>query len=135
MAADLAAQIEHHHLAGPLHVISLQKFEEKAGYEQANVEARNLCDAGERGWAEPARKERRSSAAWGEVPINRNFGEVRPEDISGGLQDDRAERERNLPFIRPKIAEQPLHQSAVVRFAEYLFLVDAGHEPSLEYRS
>src|SRR5947208_7163919 len=103
MAEDLAAQIEHHHLAGPLHVISLKKFEEKAGYEQANVEARNLCDAGEGGWAQPARKEGRSSAARGEIPINRNFGEIRPKDISGGLQNDRAERERNLPFIRSEI--------------------------------
>src|SRR5262249_1688406 len=46
MAEDLAAQIEHHQLADPLHVIGLQIFQEKTDDEKADVDERDLPDAG-----------------------------------------------------------------------------------------
>ena len=48
MAENLAAQIEHYFLAGPLHVVGLQILEQEAEDEQANIDPCDLRDASER---------------------------------------------------------------------------------------
>ena len=53
MAEDLAAQIEHYLLAGPLHEVGLQEFQEEAEDQQSNVNSRDLRNAGDRARAKP----------------------------------------------------------------------------------
>ena len=53
MAEDLAAQVEHHFLPGPLHEVSLQKFEHEGKTQQAKVNDGNLCDPMQGPWAQP----------------------------------------------------------------------------------
>ena len=45
VAENLAAQIEHHHLAGPLHEVSLQIIEQEAEDDQPDVHGRDLGNA------------------------------------------------------------------------------------------
>ena len=58
MAEDLAAQIEHHLLPGPLHDVGLRELQQEAEEQQADVHARNLRDAGQRRGAEKAIEQR-----------------------------------------------------------------------------
>jgi len=53
MAKDLAAQIEHHFLTGPLHEIGLQKLEHERHDQQSHVDGRDLRDASDRARTEP----------------------------------------------------------------------------------
>ena len=46
VAEDLAAQIEHDLLAGPLHQVGLDELEEERHAKRGEIKARNLCDAG-----------------------------------------------------------------------------------------
>src|SRR5438876_10440149 len=55
--------------------------------------------------------------------------EIRAKNICPNLEQNRAERNPGLPAIGPQIGEQPLHQSAVVGFTQYLFFV--GHRSLL----
>ena len=48
MAEDLAAQVEHDLLAGPLHQVGLDKFEDVGNQQRAEVEQASLGDAGHR---------------------------------------------------------------------------------------
>ncbi len=47
MAEDLAAKVEHHLLASPLHEIGLQEFEQETENEQSDVNGSDLRDAGD----------------------------------------------------------------------------------------
>ena len=47
VAENLAAEVEHHLLPGPLHQVSLQEFKHKSEKQQADVEATDLGDAGQ----------------------------------------------------------------------------------------
>src|SRR5262249_2174475 len=53
MAKDLAAQVEHDFLAGPLHVVGLEKFKEETESEKSDVECGNLGDSYQGGGAQP----------------------------------------------------------------------------------
>ncbi len=53
MAEDLAAEIKHHLLAGPLHEVGLQELEQKAEDQQPDVDDRDLCNSGDGARAEP----------------------------------------------------------------------------------
>ena len=53
VAEDLAAQVEHHFLSGPLHVIGLQELEQEAEDQQSDVNGRDLRNAGDGARAEP----------------------------------------------------------------------------------
>ncbi len=46
VAEDLAAQIEHDLLAGPLHGVGLDKFQREREYKKTDVKATDLRDAG-----------------------------------------------------------------------------------------
>ena len=48
MPENLAAQIEHDLLAGPLHEVGLDELQHKREHQQADIEAANLSDAGHR---------------------------------------------------------------------------------------
>src|SRR5207253_4044231 len=75
MAEDLAAQVEHHLLAGPLHVIGLGEFQEETEAQQENVEAAELGDSGQRARAQPAVQKTVHAGLLREIFINRNLRE------------------------------------------------------------
>ena len=122
---NLAAQVEHDFLPGPLHVIGLQKFEQKGEEQQADVDGGNLRDAGERARAEPTPHPGGCAARRREVAVDGDFGEVGAEHVAEGFKNDGDERNHHLPAIGTQVGEQTPHQAAVVRFAEYLFFL--GH--------
>ena len=47
VAEDLAAQIEHHFLAGPLHQVGLDELQREGEQQKPDIKAANLGDAGE----------------------------------------------------------------------------------------
>ena len=99
MAEDLAAQIEHYLLPAPLHDVGLRELQQKAEQQQSDVHSGDLRNAGQRSWTEIAIEERMGFGFVGEVFIDGDFGQVRPEHISARLQHDGAERNRDLPAI------------------------------------
>ncbi len=44
VAENLAAQVEHHFLPGPLHEVGLQELEHEGEHQQAEINCRNLRD-------------------------------------------------------------------------------------------
>ena len=117
MAKDLAAQIEHHLLPAPLHDVGLGELEQETEQQQANVHARDLGDAGERIAAEEAVKQRVRFGVTGQILVDGDFGEVRPQNIGAGFQHDGDQRHRDLPAIFVQIGEQAPHQPGVVCLA------------------
>ena len=88
VAENFAAQIEHHHLPGPLHEIGLQVFEQEAERNQTNINRANLRNSGERTRTQPPRQQRRRLVCRGQVAVNRHHGEERPQHIRAGLEHD-----------------------------------------------
>ncbi len=86
MAEDLAAQVEHDLLAGPLHQVGLEEFEDEGDQQSAKVEAGDLRDAGHGLAAEVA----------GEPGELRGRG-VRHVGVDGDLDEVGAERRRCRP--------------------------------------
>ena len=117
MAKDLAAQIEHHLLPGPLHDVGLGELKQEAGQQQADVHPRDLRDTGQGARTEPAIQQRMRLGVAGEVLVDGNFGEVRPQNVGARLQHDRHQRHRDLPAIRVQIRQQALHQPGIVCLA------------------
>ena len=64
VAEDLAAQIEHHLLAGPLHEIRLRIFQAKADQQQRKIEEPQLGDADQRLGAENGIKKPSGCGRW-----------------------------------------------------------------------
>ena len=131
VAEDLAAQVEHHLLPGPLHDVSLRELEQEAEQQDADVHAGNLRDAGQRARAEKAVEQRVGFGVAGEVFVDRDFGEIGAEHVGARLQHDSNQGDHDLQPVRVQVGQQALHQPAVVRLAQYLFFVDSSHVPGM----
>ena len=84
MAEDLAAEIEHHFLAGPLHIVGLQELEPETEDQQSHIDRRDLRNARDGARAEPAPDTRRypGRRTFGrKVAINRHFDEIGSEHV------------------------------------------------------
>src|SRR5262249_36161635 len=78
MAEDLAAQVEHDLLTGPLHEVGLQVLEREAEHQQADVESADLRDA-DQGFIAEETIDRSLEAGDGrEVTVDDDMREVRP---------------------------------------------------------
>ena len=132
VAEDLAAQVEHYLLAGPLHVIGLGKFQKEAEAEQEDVNRADLGDAAQRLRTQPSSQQglkakplaqyEVDSTLRRQVLVHRHDDEQRPGNIGGGFKHNGAQRECYLPFVGTQIGEQPPHQTAVIRFSQGFFL-------------
>ena len=78
MAENLAAEIEHHLLSGPLHEVGLDELQGKGEDEDADVEAANLRDAGQGERCSGGRRSRNGSWGLGQIFIDGNFCQVGP---------------------------------------------------------
>ena len=118
VAEDLAAQVEHDLLAGPLHGVGLQKLQQVGDEERAEVEKTDLRDAGHRARAEvlgkPGELRRRRVR---HVGVDRDLDEVGPHDVTAGFEDDGERRQRRLHLVRTEVGQQTAHESAVVDLA------------------
>jgi hypothetical protein len=65
--------------------------------------------------------------AVGKIFVDRDLGEIGPQNVGACLEDDRDQRNRYLETIGSEVRQQALHQPAVIRFAQYFLLVDCGH--------
>src|ERR1700722_20609675 len=121
VAEDLAAQIEHHLLAGPLHEVGLQELEDEAQEEQSEEDGRDLRDAVQRLRAEPTPEPGWWSGNWGQITIDGDFNQIRTEHIGERLEDDGNDGDRDLPSVGAQVAEQPGHEPGGVCFTSYFF--------------
>jgi hypothetical protein len=120
---DLRSHVEDRFLSHPLHQVGLRELEQEAQRKSGHVDQRDL------GNAIPGRLRRRQdpvqeTACTGrlaQIPVDGDHGEVRAKDVHSGFEDDGNERDQRLPPEWPEVAQQPLHQSAVVCFSQYLF--------------
>ena len=117
VAEDLAAQIEHHLLSGPLHDVGLGELEQEAEQQNADVDAGNLRDAGQRPGAEKAIEQGMGFGVVGKVLIDGDFRQVRAENVGAGLEHDRDQRNDHLHPVGTQVDQQALHQPAVVCLA------------------
>ena len=124
VAEDLAAQIEHDLLAGPLHQVGLDKLQDIGNEQRAEIEQAKLGDAGHWPRAEmvgqPGELLRRRVR---HVGIDGNLDQIRPDNIGAGLEDDGYGRNGSLEFVWPQIGQQTAHEAAVVGFAHDLVIV------------
>ena len=89
MAEDLAAQVEHDLLPGPLHHVGLQKFEKKGDEKGAKVEERDLGDACNGLRIEmPGQPGELVVGRIGHVGVDGDFDQIRSHDIAGGLDEN-----------------------------------------------
>ena len=107
MAKNLAAQIEHHLLAGPLHEICLQELEQKTEDQQSYIDGRDLRDPGDGARAQPTPYAGDIALSRRQVAINCHLGEIGTEHVGERLQDDRNQRNRHLPAVGTQIVQQP----------------------------
>ncbi len=119
MAEDLAAQIEHDLLAGPLHQVGLGKLQRVGDEQGGEVEQAKLGDAGHGLRAEmmgqPGEFFRRRVR---HVGIDGDLDEIGADDIGAGLEDDGDGGEGRLNLVGPQIGQQAAHEAAVVGFAD-----------------
>ncbi len=136
VAKDLAAQVKHDLLPGPLHEVGLQEFQEESKNQQADVHAADLRDADQRLRAQEAVEKAVAARRVGrQVLVHGDLGEVGADHVGGGFQHDGRQRKRHLPFVRPQVAQQPLHQPAVIGLSQDLFFVDVGRHLPLGYQT
>ena len=100
MAEDLAAQIEHYFLAGPLHHVGLQELENIGEQQRAEVEETDLGDAGDGSTAEMMGQPG-ELFGWRvrHVGVDGDLDEVRAHDVAGSFEDDGDAGERGLQFV------------------------------------
>ncbi len=115
MAEDLAAQVEHHHLSGPLHEVGLQVLKQEAESNQPNIDGSDFGDAHQRFFTEE-RIEKPRFFGRSQITVYLYGHQVRTEDVSSGLDQNGNQGNPHLPLVGPQIHQQPLHQPAVVRF-------------------
>ena len=106
MAEDLAAQVEHDLLAGPLHQVGLDELKTEGGQKGSEIDHGELGDAAYRRGIEMTREPgelvRRSV---GHVGVDRDLDEVGAHDIGGSFDDDGYRREDNLKTVGAKVGE------------------------------
>ena len=119
MAEDLAAQIEHDLLPGPLHHVGLQEFEDVGDEQRAEVEEADLRDAGHGMRAEmagePGELLRRRVR---HVGVDGDLDQIGADDVAAGLEDDGDGRECGLQLVRAEVGQQTTHEAAVVGLAD-----------------
>jgi len=124
---DLAAQIEHHLLSGPLHGVGLDELQHKRKYQKPDVQSANLRDANQRSTAQTVTDPGVGVGRLRQILVDGNFGEEGTEHVGHRLEHDRDQRYHYMPFVGTKIREQPPHQPAVIRFPYYLFFLVGRH--------
>ena len=111
---DLAAQVEHHLLPSPLHDVCLCELKQKTEQQDADIHCGNLRNTGQRPRAKKAVKQGMSLGVAGEVFVDCNLGEIRPQHVGARLQHNRNKGDNNLQPIGMQIGQQALHQPAVI---------------------
>ncbi len=89
MAKDLAAQIEHDLLAGPLHHVGLHELEHKDQPERGEIQKSEFGDAADRIVAELRAEPRALLRRRRKKRVDRNLDEVGAEHIAPGLEHNR----------------------------------------------
>jgi hypothetical protein len=116
MAEDLAAQIEHHLLPGPLHEVDLCELQEEDRDLDAEKDPGDLRNAGE-GFGTQEAIEEAVRRTLNEVFVDRRFRQVGTEHVHGGLHHDGDYSKHHLPAVSAQIGQQPFHQTAVICFS------------------
>src|SRR5580693_6333809 len=103
MAEDFSAQVEHHHLPGPLHEINLKVFEHKTENEQSYPDGCNLRDANQGPAAQKAIQKCVSAGNWRQVTIDNDLGEIGAQHIRPYFEQNRTQGNSSFPFVGTQI--------------------------------
>ena len=126
MAEDLAAEIEHDLLAGPLHHVGLNELEAEDEGERGEIEEAELGDSVDGVGREVVGKPRMLAVGGIKIGVDGDFDEVGPEDVAGCLEDDGDSRDGDLELVRREIADEAAHEARVVDFADYVVVLLLG---------
>ena len=119
VAEDLAAQIEHDLLSGPLHQVGLNEFETEGEQQRAEVEQSDLGHAANGVGAEMAGEPTQFfTGCRCEIGVDGYFDEVGAKDVAGGLDKDGDRGDSGLELIRLQVGEETPHEAAIVGFAD-----------------
>ena len=121
VAEDLATHVEHDLLAGPLHEVGLEEFEEEGEKERGEVEAgdeRDAADGRDGVVAEVARQPGELFGRLGRhVGVDGDGDEERAGDVAEGFDENGEEGQAGLQLVGLQVGEQTAHQARVVGFA------------------
>ena len=109
VAEDLHAHVVHDLLAGILKDVRLQGGRNELG-DQQNGE--NTGDVG-----------KTAQVVHGDVVVDRDHDQPWEGDFQDRFRENQQKRDGDVLLVRPKIGDQPAHQSRVVCFTEYFFFL------------
>ena len=121
VAEDLAAEIEHDLLAGPLHEVGLDEGEDEAEDVGEEVERGEFGDAGIGVDGEVTGEPGLGGLGAGvgrHVGVDARFEEERADDLGERNEEDGDGGKRDLRLVRGEIGEETAHQAAVVNLAD-----------------
>ena len=110
MGVNLHPQVVHDALPGQLHHPRLDVLERERGEQH--------------GQKLPGDHRQAAEILVRNVVVDRNPRKVRRRELEHRAGDDRHQRDGDLRLVGTQIAQQPLHQAAVVGFADYIFIVN-----------
>jgi hypothetical protein len=121
VAEDLLAHVEHDLLAGPLHEVGLEEFEQEGEEQRAKVDGSDERDAahGSEGMAaemagEPGELLGRRG---GHVSVDGDHDEQGADAVGRGLEEGGDGGDGDLRLVGAQVSEQAAHETAVVGFA------------------
>ena len=122
MFHELLAQVEHGELAGLLHQVGLGELGDKRCHQDGDVEQGDARESGPGVGGQPGIDRRVERAGLGaNVLVDRQAGEQRVHYLEDGLRQQEQHGKGDEGGIGPHVAQQPAHQTGVIRFAEDLF--------------
>ena len=110
VAEDLAAQVEHHLLPGPLHQVGLGEFQHEAEDQQNEIDAADLADAGPGLRAQPAVQKGCGLPCAARYLSTATLVRYGPKHVSARLQHDGGHRDRPPGPVGTQVGQQALHQ-------------------------
>ncbi len=134
VAEDVAAQVEHDFLAGPLHQVCLNELEEirrDLGDQEDQCESSNAryrvsgqMSKKEGGRSAFVTQDRGARAAFsrGKVAVDADHHEVWPRDIAHGFQRDGDGGDCRLQPVRAQVMSEALDKAGVVDLANRIFI-------------
>ena len=124
VAEDLAAQVEHDFLAGPLHQVGLDELQAEGHDQRCEIDAGNLRDA--MSWHSGlSRRVNQLRCSFGRSVMYRSTAtmvRIGAENVQSRLEQDGDKGNDGLPLVGPKVGDQTTHQAAVIGLSDNIIV-------------